>query len=382
MALDLLVIQPTPFCNINCDYCYLPARDDRRRMSMETLGAAFRRVFESGLAGPELSVVWHAGEPLVLPPEWYAGAFAVIDGVRPDGVHVRHSVQTNATLIDQHWCAFIAAHDINVGLSIDGPAWLHDQRRKTRAGRGTHALAMRGLDRLRAAGIPFHIICVLTRESLVHPDAIFDFFADLSVRDLCFNVEEIEGGNGRSSLQFAGVEAAFQSFFERMVERVRAAPSGMRVREIDDVLAALRHPDFGRLSSNSQNTPLRIVSIACDGRISTFSPELLGLRDDRYGAFVFGNVLTHALVDAIREDRFRRLSDDIAAGVEACRRTCPYFAFCRGGAPANKLAENGTFASTETLYCRLTQKIVVECVLKALEHDLAAQQASHAAAWA
>jgi uncharacterized protein len=156
----------------------------------------------------------------------------------------------------------------------------------------------------------------------------------------------------------------------------------MRIREIDDVLTALRHPDFGRLSSNSQNTPLQIVSIACDGRISTFSPELLGLHDDLYGEFVFGNVLTHALVDAIREDRFRRLSDDIAAGVEACRRTCPYFAFCRGGAPANKLAENGTFASTETLYCRLTQKIVVECVLKALEHDLAAQQASQATAWA
>jgi uncharacterized protein len=156
----------------------------------------------------------------------------------------------------------------------------------------------------------------------------------------------------------------------------------MRIREIDDVLTALRHPDFGCLPSNSQNTPLQIVTIACDGQTGTFSPELLGLHDDRYGAFVFGNVFTHALSDAIRMDRFRRVAEDIAAGVEACRRTCPYFAFCRGGAPANKLAENGTFASTETLYCRLTQKIIVECVLTALERDLAAQQASHATAWA
>ena len=75
------------------------------------------------------------------------------------------------------------------------------------------------------------------------------------------------------------------------------------------------------------------------------------------------------------------LDADIAAGVEACRRTCPYFFFCRGGAPAYNLAENGSFASTETLYCRLTQKIIVECVLTALERDLTARQASPAITW-
>ena len=37
--ISLLVLQPSPFCNINCDYCYLPNRSlqetdgfgDRRR---------------------------------------------------------------------------------------------------------------------------------------------------------------------------------------------------------------------------------------------------------------------------------------------------------------------------------------------------------------
>lgn len=378
MALDLLVIQPTPLCNIDCGYCYLPGRDDRRRMSMETLETAFRRIFESGLARAELSVVWHAGEPLVLPPAWYAAAFAIIERIRPGRVRVRHSMQTNATLIDRRWCAFFAEHAINLGLSIDGPAWLHDRCRRTRAGQGTHARAMRGLDAVRAAGLPFHVICVLTQESLAHPDAIVDFFIAAGVRDLCFNVEEIEAAHGRSSLAFPGVEAAFRRFIERVIERMRAAPDAMRIREIDDVVAALRHPDFGRLTANTQNTPFQIVSIAWNGGISTFSPELLGWRHERYGAFAFGDVATHALDDVAADGRFQDIAADIAAGVEACRRTCPYFAFCRGGAPANKLAEKGTFASTETLYCRLTQKIVVECVLTALERDLAARQASPA----
>jgi uncharacterized protein len=74
----LLVLQPTPFCNIDCSYCYLPDRNDRSRMSLATVRLAARRLREDGLLGDELTVVWHAGEPLVLPPAWYEEAFAVL----------------------------------------------------------------------------------------------------------------------------------------------------------------------------------------------------------------------------------------------------------------------------------------------------------------
>ena len=43
----LLVVQPTPFCNLDCDYCYLPNRDDRSRLSLEILELAVERVLES-----------------------------------------------------------------------------------------------------------------------------------------------------------------------------------------------------------------------------------------------------------------------------------------------------------------------------------------------
>src|ERR1700681_2205323 len=98
--IQLLVVQPTPFCNIDCRYCYLPDRTNKAVVSDETLKNLFSQVFASRWAKEGLSVVWHAGEPLVLPVAFYRRAFAIIDGLKPAGLVVTHSFQTNGTLID------------------------------------------------------------------------------------------------------------------------------------------------------------------------------------------------------------------------------------------------------------------------------------------
>ena len=71
----LLVMQPTPFCNISCDYCYLAHRNDKRRMSQEVVAATAQRLIDDNLLAESLGVVWHAGEPLTMPLEFYEAAF-------------------------------------------------------------------------------------------------------------------------------------------------------------------------------------------------------------------------------------------------------------------------------------------------------------------
>ena len=58
---------------------------------------------------------------------------------------------------------------------------------------------------------------------------------------------------------------------------------------------------------------------------------------------------------------------DIRAGVEACRKECGYFSLCGGGAPVNKLSENGTFASTQTSFCNLIQITPTNLILSAFD---------------
>ena len=50
-----------------------------------------------------------------------------------------------------------------------------------------------------------------------------------------------------------------------------------------------------------------------------------------------------------------------------CRESCEYFSVCGGGEPVNKLAENGTFVSGETTYCRMTKMRVTDLILDALD---------------
>lgn len=362
---DLLVLQATPFCNIDCTYCYLPGRNDRRRMSVDVLEAVFGAVLPSRFARDEITVVWHAGEPLVLPPEWYGVAFDIAERHRPAGLRVRHSFQSNGLLLDERWIAFLDRTGAEIGISLDGPAHLHDARRRTRSGGKTHARAMQAIARLHAASLPFHVITVLCAASLDEPDALFDFYVANGIRRVAFNVEETEGTNTRSSLSGGDHEARFRQFLQRFFARMDRAPGAIVLREREQAMGIIRA--LGISARGQETEPLRIVSVSADGNVSTFSPEFLGMHDSRYGDFCFGNVLTDDMESIARRVFASALARDVDAGLAACEAACPWFRYCGGGSPSNKLYENGSIQSTETMFCRLVQQVLLDTVLELIE---------------
>jgi len=375
--LELLVLQPTPFCNINCSYCYLPDRQSTKKMSSETLRQSLDWVFASGLVREPFSLLWHAGEPLVMPVDFYEEAVALLGRANQSGVRVDHSFQTNATLIDARWCDFFLRHDVHVGVSVDGPAFLHDRCRRTRRGAGTLDRVLRGIRLLGEHQVPFFALTVLTAEALVYPDELFDFYRTSGISSVGFNVEEIEGPNISSSLLGPEARERFRRFFRRFVDLACSADPPLLVREFQTSTAALLGPRYGFGSRTQENKPWAIVNIDCEGNFSTYSPELLGFSSPRHGSFALGNVFRDSLDDVIASERFRALEEEIARGVDMCRQECPYFAFCGGSAPANKFFENGTFASTETMSCRLQKKVCLDVVLAWLEeHPAAPSRAS------
>jgi uncharacterized protein len=371
--ISLLILQPTPFCNLNCDYCYLPNRNSTKRMSAAVLKQTLESVLASGLVKEQLSIVWHAGEPLALPISYYQEAFQVIESVLGSQVVVQHSIQSNGTLISDEWCNFIKQNNIRIGLSIDGPAFIHDTRRKNRRGTGTHGQVMKGVELLRRNQIDFHVIAVVTRQSLDFPEEIFDFFLENGISRVGLNIEEVEGVNQGSTLGGDSQDQKFRGFLEKMYRLQKNALGAVKIREFDRSFQAIASASksAGEMNVfNDQAAPLSIVSVDCEGNFSTFSPELLGMKSQVYGDFSFGNVMKNSFSDLAGEGSFRRVHEDIRAGVKMCSETCEYYFLCGGGAPANKYYENGSFASTETMYCRYTIKAPLDIVLADLEEAL------------
>src|SRR5262249_47280546 len=198
--LELLVIQPTPFCNLDCSYCYLPDSSNKRKMTLETLEKTFNWVFSSGLVRQPLTLLWHAGEPMVLPASFYEEATRLLERCNTSGFEITQSFQTNATLVNEERCDFIRRRKVQVGVSVDGPDFLNDRHRKTRKGGGTLDRVLRGMQLLRDHDIFFDVITVLTSTSLDYPDELFDFYIEHGIMNVAFNVEEIEGPHVASSL--------------------------------------------------------------------------------------------------------------------------------------------------------------------------------------
>jgi uncharacterized protein len=363
--LQLLILQATPFCNIDCRYCYLPSRLDRRLMSLETVEAVANAVAEADLWGKRTTVVWHAGEPLVAPLHFYEDAVRILARAAPSGYRLTHTIQTNGTLVDDAWCEFFRTQNIKIGISIDGPASIHDSARVTRGGKGTFDTAVRGLRLLKKYDVPCYVLSVLTAASLDSADDMYRFYVDEHVDEVGFNVEEIEGVHRHSSLEGEETVRRFSEFMERFCELADDGP--LRVRELRSLKGILLNADLSRRPDTQQLTPYRILSVDVAGDFSTFSPELLGMQGPPAGDFVLGNVRTDRLRDVLESERFKQIAAAIRAGVQMCQDTCTYFQICGGGSPSNKLSENGTFLSTETLQCRLRVKALSEVVLSRLE---------------
>lgn len=370
--LRLLVVQPTPFCNLDCDYCYLPSRNDRRRLPLELLERTLERVLESPYVSGDFTLLWHAGEPLTMPIAFYDDATALIRRVLERRVgpplRIQQSLQTNAMVIDAAWCDCFERNDIHVGVSLDGPASLHDAHRRTRTGLPSHAASLRGIRWLQSRGIPFQVIAVLTDDALDQADLLFDFFADHGLHNLAFNMEETEGDNLSSSLSRPHAEARYVSFLERFWERLRQQPGALRLREFDEItnLACCDQ----RLSRTDMNHPFAIVNVDARGNFSTFDPELLAVVTAEYGDFVFGNVRSDSLESAVDSAKFQRVLSEIRSGVARCKAECDYFGLCGGGAGSNKYWEQGSFDCSETQACRYRIKLSADVVMAGLEREL------------
>ncbi len=194
------------------------------------------------------------------------------------------------------------------------------------------------------------------------------FFWENGITDVRFNMEETEGVHQSSSLDKLGIEKRYRDFIKRFWDLTTKTEGEFKVREFESICNLIY--DDERLENTDINKPFFIVSIDNQGNFSTFDPELLSVKTERYGDFVLGNIWQDTFESVIQTEKFPKIYQDMTAGVEKCQKNFQYFSVCGGGAGSNKYWENGTFNSTETTACKYRIKVITDLVLDELENSL------------
>jgi uncharacterized protein len=171
-----------PICNLDCEYCFFLSKEslypnDRFRMSDEVLDSYIRQLLSSQ-PGPEVTIAWQGGEPTLMGVNFFRRALAIAEHYKRPDQMLHHTIQTNGTLLTDEWCELFGEHSFLVGISIDGPAEMHDVYRVDKRGNPTYAKVHRGFELLRKHNVDFNILCTVNASNQDHPLEVYRYFRD------------------------------------------------------------------------------------------------------------------------------------------------------------------------------------------------------------
>ena len=170
-------------CNQDCAYCFylhkedLLKQDKVPRMSEPLLEAHIRQ-YLAAQTGPVAVFTWQGGEPTLMGLEFFQRVVELQARYARADQRVENDLQTNGALLTAEWCDFLKRHNFVVGLSIDGPAELHNTYRYSKGGKPTFDRVMHAVELLHQYEIQFNALCVVNRKNAKQPLSVYTFIRD------------------------------------------------------------------------------------------------------------------------------------------------------------------------------------------------------------
>ncbi len=180
-----LLLKPSSWdCNLRCRYCFYLKKSNiynksAPRMNIQTLQLLTQKFMALRL--PVHSFAWQGGEPTLMGLDFYRQAIEFQKQYGQSGLSVANGLQTNGTLLDDGWGKFLQQYNFLIGISIDGPAELHNRGRVDGAGCGSHSQVMRGLEVLRRNQVEHNVLTLVSAYNQDHPLEIYHYLNDLGL---------------------------------------------------------------------------------------------------------------------------------------------------------------------------------------------------------
>jgi len=303
-------------------------------MSREVLEEMIRQYLSFRF--PVSCLSWQGGEPTLCGLDFFKEAVRLQMKHGRGGQVVSNAFQTNGILLDREWCLFFNKYKFLVGLSLDGPEYLHNFYR-----RGSWEDVMRAARLLSDYQVEFNILTMVTRKSQTRAKELFHWFPDHGFRYLQFIpcLERLpKGGLAPFSATAEGYGDFLCELFDLWWEN---KDEGISIRLFDTILERLV---YGRFT-------FCIFSPVCQGYLvvehdgSVYPCDFFVRRDTR-----LGNLMEKPLDELFRSSAYRDFGRRKSALPDECR-VCQWLSFCWGGCQKDRIDAQGR-PSTKTFFCR------------------------------
>jgi len=359
----LVEILLTQKCNLACRYCLAEAGPDMPHLHPEVAYAAVDAAFNLRTDRP-LSIQLSGGEPFVNFKLFKALVEYIEEKQRQTGRSTRLSTQSNGTLIDDEIAEFVKDHQIEIGISCDGPSQLSDISRPMLGGQPSNERTLRGMRTLWRHGVTFGVILVLNRANVEHPEEIVDFFTEAGINSIKVNPISMIGDARLTWNDMAITGDQYFDFLDAFTERVIEKRVPLNESNLAEYLRYLvrRIHDYRCMRSNcGAGRSFFIVDASGDVYPCAHSAGIPSWR--------LGKVSDAAgdLVGMGAKNRFvQQFSLRLVEQIEDARR-CPWRHFCEGGCAVNAYQRFGTIQAPDTLcsfyerfYPRLLERLAGE----------------------
>jgi len=325
-------------CNLDCSYCFFLSKEELYpgssfRMDDEVLGTYLRQLLESH-RGPEVTVSWQGGEPTLMGVGFFRRVAELVEQLRRPEQVVEHTIQTNATLIDDAWASFFAAHDFLVGVSVDGPRALHDAYRLDKGAKPTFDRVMRGLDTLKRHGVRWNALTTVHHANEDHGLEVYRFLRDDLGAEYVQLIPIVElpapGGipTGDVVTERSVSPTAYGRFLiEVFDEWVRRDVGSVYVQMFDSTLAS-----FVGVSGS-----LCVHAETCGTALALeHNGDLYSCDHFVEPQHLLGNITLLPLVDLVGSPKQRAFGDAKRDSLPTYCRTCDVRFACNGGCPKDR----------------------------------------------
>jgi uncharacterized protein len=339
----LLVKPVSADCNLRCRYCFYldhlrfyPAEAEHR-MSDATL----ERLISGYMATdqPACTFIWQGGEPTLLGLDFFRRVTDLQQKHGRPGSVVANGLQTNATLITNELARHFAEYRFLVGVSLDGPPEVHDVHRRTVAGAGTHGEVMRGIDRLRRAGVELNVLTLVTAANVGRAREVYRYLCD---QGLLFHqyIPCVEfAPKGRVRHYAVNGEAWGRFLCELFDEWKPRDTRRVSVRLFDSIIHKLV---FGR------PTDCQMDNDCCQYLVVEYNGDVFPCDFFVRRELKLGNIFSETWEQLRQSPAYAAFGGRKTAPAEACA-SCRHLELCSGDCPRHRVHAGGVTAAPSIL---------------------------------